>query len=107
MSRQCCFIEQYSTKNSKHTRPSIFQMISTNLAKCHLILGNLAEARTVAEKVLDTDIANVTAIYVKAESLYYTCKYEHAMVMYHRGLVSIYIYIYIAHQNFSRKYYVI
>ena len=43
----------------------------------------------MAEKVLKLDPMNVMATYAKAESLYYTCEFEHAMLTYYRGLVSL------------------
>ena len=47
------------------------------------------EARALADMVLENDITNVKALYAKAESLYYTCEFEHAMLTYYRGLVSM------------------
>ena len=52
-------------------------------------MGNPNKARMLAEQVLEVDISNVKAIYAKAESLYYICDFEHAMVTYYQGLVSI------------------
>jgi hypothetical protein len=54
-----------------------------------LKLGNLAEANLLAEKVLEVDINNVNAMYSKAESLYYNCEFEQALVTYYRGSVSM------------------
>ena len=59
------------------------------MAPCHLKLGNLAAANALAEKVLEIDTNNVDAIYSKAESLYYNCEFERALLTYHRGSVSI------------------
>ena len=52
-------------------------------------MGNLAAANALAEKVLEIDTNNVDAIYSKAESLYYNCEFERALLTYHRGSVSI------------------
>ena len=68
------------------------QKIATKLAPCHLRLGNLAAANALAEKVLEIDTNNVDAIYSKAESLYYNCEFERALLTYHRGSVSIRIF---------------
>ena len=65
------------------------QKIATKLAPCHLKLGNLAAANALAEKVLEIDTNNVDAIYSKAESLYYNCEFERALLTYYRGSVSI------------------
>ena len=59
-----------------------------NLAKCHLLLGSWHLAREAAERVLEVDSKFVKAIYAKAESLYNTCQFEQALVLFHRGSVS-------------------
>ena len=59
------------------------------MASCHLKLGNLNEANDLAEEVLEFDDTNVRAIYAKAEALYYNCEFEQALVIYHRGSVSM------------------
>jgi hypothetical protein len=59
------------------------------LAKCHLLLGNWSAARESAEKVLSVDCKHVKAIFAKAESLYNTCQFETALVLFHRGSVGI------------------
>jgi hypothetical protein len=58
------------------------------LARCHLLMGNWDYARMAAEIVLSVDKNFVKAIYAKAESLYNTCLFEHALVHFHRGHVS-------------------
>ncbi len=59
------------------------------LAKCYLLMGNWDYANQAAELVLTEDKNFVKAIYAKAESLYNTCCFEHALVLFHRGYVSI------------------
>ncbi len=50
-------------------------------------MGNWALALESAQQVLEVDKHFVKAIYVKAESLYNTCNFEHALIYYHRGQV--------------------
>jgi tetratricopeptide (TPR) repeat protein len=58
-------------------------------AKCHLLMGNWSNALDSAEQVLKIDKKFVKAIFVKAESLYNTCSFEHALMYYYRGQVRI------------------
>lgn len=58
------------------------------LAKCYLLMGDWNLAKETAERVLLIDKTFVKAIYAKAEALYQTCHFEHALVLYYRGLVS-------------------
>ena len=58
------------------------------MAKCHLQMGNWALALKSSQQVLETDKRFVKAILVKAESLYNTCSFEHALIYYHRGQVN-------------------
>ena len=44
-------------------------------------------AKETAEKVLETDCNHVKAIFSKAESLYNTCQFEQALMLFHRGSV--------------------
>ena len=44
-------------------------------------------AQETAEKVLDADCNHVKAIFAKAESLYNTCQFEQALMLFHRGSV--------------------
>lgn len=60
------------------------------LARCYLLMGNWEYARMAAEFVLSIDKHFVKAIYAKAEALYNTCQFEHALVLFHRGKVIIY-----------------
>ena len=57
----------------------------TVLAKCHLSMGHWMDAMKSSEIVLSRDKNNVAAILVKGESLYNTCFFEHALVLFHRG----------------------
>ena len=57
------------------------------MAKCHLMMGNFTDAMKAAEIVLSKDRKNIQAIQVKAESLYNSCFFEHALVLFYRGKV--------------------
>ena len=61
----------------------------TSLARCYLLMGDWKYAEMAAEVVLEVDKYFVKAIYAKAEALYNTCQFEHALVLFHRGLVII------------------
>ncbi|TRY76306.1 hypothetical protein TCAL_06373, partial [Tigriopus californicus] len=54
-------------------------------AKCYLLMGRWNEACHSAEAVLEDDKTYVKALLVKAEALYNTCDFEHALVLFHRG----------------------
>ena len=58
-----------------------------NLAKCHLLMGHWTDAMKAAEIVLGKERKNVQAMLVKAEALYNSCFFEHALVLFHRGKV--------------------
>ena len=62
-------------------------IVQSTRAKCLLFMGKWEEARNAADTVLDVDKKYVKALLVKAEALYNTCKFEHALVLFHRGLV--------------------
>ena len=64
-----------------------FQLAMATLARCHLVMGNWEYAQMSAEIVLDHDKTFVQAIYAKAEALYNTCQFEHALVYFVRGQV--------------------
>ena len=61
----------------------------TNMAKCHLLMGHWVDAMKAAEIVMARDRKNIQAIEVKAESLYNSCFFEHALVLFHRGRVCV------------------
>lgn len=52
-------------------------------------MGNWTEALVDAETVLDMDKTYLKGMLAKAESLYSTCDFEHALIFYFRGLVSL------------------
>ena len=62
----------------------------TSLARCYLLMGNWNYARLASELVLQVDDTFVKAIYVKAEALYNTCDFEHALVLFYKGKVFSY-----------------
>ena len=74
-----------------------------NLARCHLLLGNWSAAREAAEKVLSVDDKHVKSIYAKAESLYNTCQFEQALMLFHRGMVGNPYKIHNVHINLTFK----
>ena len=59
----------------------------TSLSRCYLLMGNWEYAKICSELVLECDPDFVKAIYARAEALYNTCQFEHALVLYHRGKV--------------------
>ena len=65
----------------------------TNMAKCHLLMGHWVDALKAAEIVMARDRKNIQAIEVKAESLYNSCYFEHALVLFHRGRVCYVLFI--------------
>lgn len=61
------------------------QHAMTSLARCYLYMGQWEFAKMASEFVLEMDKSFVKAIYPKAEALYNTCQFEHALVLFHRG----------------------
>ena len=57
-------------------------------ARCHLLMGSWQDALDAAQVVLNEDKRNIKSVYVKAESLFNMCEFEHSLVLFHRGLVS-------------------
>jgi len=57
------------------------------LSKCNISLGRWEAALTQAEHVLSQDPHNLKAGLGKAESLFNTCRFEHALLQYSRGQV--------------------
>ena len=51
-------------------------------------MGSWEEALKAAEDVLVEDKRNIKGVFVKAEALFNLCKFEHSLVLFHRGLVS-------------------
>ena len=58
-----------------------------SIARCHLRMGNWSDAMKAAEIVMSKDRKNTNAIQIKAEGLYNSCFFEHALVLFHRGQV--------------------
>jgi len=56
-------------------------------ARCLLMMGKWEDASRAADQVLKRDKTFVKALLVKAEALYNTCDFEHALVLFHRGQV--------------------
>ena len=56
-------------------------------ARCYLLMGLWEHAAVAADTVLAEDKTFVRALLVKAEALYNTCSFEHALVIFHRGQV--------------------
>ena len=50
-------------------------------------MGNWSDAMKAAEIVMSKDRKNTNAIQIKAEGLYNSCFFEHALVLFHRGQV--------------------
>ena len=65
----------------------ILQYNQATRAKCFLLMGQWAKACRAADVVLAEDKTFVKALVVKAEALYNTCDFEHALVLFHRGQV--------------------
>jgi hypothetical protein len=57
----------------------------TTRARCLLLMGQWKSASSAADAVLDTDRTFLKAMLVKAEALYNTCEFEHALAHFHRG----------------------
>ena len=68
---------------------SIFQTTQATRARCYLMMGQWALAAVAADTVLDEDKTFVKALLVKAEALYNTCDFEHALVLFHQGQVTL------------------
>ena len=60
------------------------------LARCHLMMGHWIDALKASEIVMSKDKKHLGAMLVKAEALYNTCFFEHALVLFHRGRVSLF-----------------
>ena len=52
------------------------------------MMGNWTAALDSSQDVLEENKRNIRAIFVKAEALFSLCQFEHALVHFHRGLVS-------------------
>ncbi len=56
-------------------------------ARCLLLMGQWKSASMAADAVLDSDRLFLRAMLIKAEALYNTCDFEHALVLFHRGRI--------------------
>lgn len=54
-------------------------------ASCQLKAANYYEAEAEAARILFWDSTNGQALYIQAEALYLQCKFERALMVYHRG----------------------
>ena len=58
------------------------------LAKIYLLTNDWGNAIGAAELALEINRKNITAIQIKADSLFNICQFERALVLYYRGMVS-------------------
>lgn len=61
----------------------------TLLAKIYMLTNDWGNATEAAEMVLQIDKRSTKARLVKAEGLFNVCRFEHAMVHFHRGMVKL------------------
>ena len=66
----------------------IFQEALFTTAICHKRMCQWPEALEKADKVLALNSKFVRAILLKAEALFNLCRFEHSLVLFHRGKVS-------------------
>ena len=67
----------------------VLQKALTLLARVHLLTNNWGAATDAADMVLSVDKKCTKAIQVKAEALFNVCQFEHALVHFYRGMVSM------------------
>ena len=67
----------------------VLQKALTLLARVHLLTNNWGAATDAADMVLGVDKKCTKAIQVKAEALFNVCQFEHALVHFYRGMVSM------------------
>ena len=72
--------------NKEESDLSITTMVLSTQALCLAKLGDFDLSQKSAESVLRLDPTCVEAIWIKAESLYNNCDFEHAMAVFSRGL---------------------
>ena len=58
-------------------------------ARIHSMWGNWSGSLQAAERVLEVWTCHIGAMLIKAEALYNLCQFEHAMVQFYRGDVSL------------------
>ena len=57
------------------------------LARIYILTNDWANAIAAAEMVLENNKRNIKAIAVKAEASFNVCQFEHALVLFYRGMV--------------------
>ena len=72
--------------NQEENDVNITTMVLSTQALCLAKLGDFDLSQKSAEAVLRLDPTCVEAIWIKAESLYNNCDFEHAMAVFSRGL---------------------
>ncbi|KAL4419972.1 hypothetical protein ABPG75_007070 [Micractinium tetrahymenae] len=78
--------DQFSADEKKAAR-DIKKSCNLNLAAAHLKLGNAAEARKAADKVLEHDGGNLKALYRRAQAFMATADYVEAEQDIRKGLI--------------------
>lgn len=72
--------------NEEEKDKTITTLVMSTQALCLAKLGEFDLSQKSAEAVLRLDPTCVEAIWIKAESLYNNCDFEHAMAVFSRGL---------------------
>ena len=60
--------------------------ILTTLAEIEMKKGNYQKALKTSGTILRMEKSNLRAIFVRAEALFNMCDFEHALVLYHKGI---------------------
>ena len=60
--------------------------VTCALGQCYLELGYFEQSKKLAKYVLRYNMKSIEAISIKAQSLFHTCDFEHAMVLFYKGL---------------------
>ena len=58
----------------------------TTLAMIELKTGNYPQALKTSGAIIRNEKTNLKAIFVRAEALFNLCDFEHALVLYHKGI---------------------
>ena len=58
------------------------------MGKVKMLTGDYRQAIQLAQKVLEMDSRYINAVMIKAESLYNSCQFEHALLSFHKARVS-------------------
>ena len=87
---KCLKLAQYAIKPADPHGPdlpiSILPDVLCALARCYLKLGQFQTCLSLVQLVLIENPRCISAIWIKAESLYNTCDFERAMALFYRGL---------------------